>query len=150
MGGIKKLHKLIPSGECLLLADNPSSRGLETQLTQEPKRRWPDPEPCGGPVSSSQSFGAMVPWGSLGADWWWSNLLCDLERVTSPLWSSVTSVCCGNWGSVLDTFLVPHVMSSEWGGLTVHLQSVCVCVCVSLGGGDGAGPWGPLVCLHAG
>lgn len=76
---------------------------------------------------------ALGPWchGETGVKLdWWSNLLCDLEGVTSPLWSSVTSVCCGNWQSVIDTFLVPHLMSSEWGGRTVHLQSVCVYVCL--------------------
>ena len=40
-----------------------------------------------------------------------------------------------NWQSVIDTFLVPHVMSSEWGGLMVHPQSVWV----SLGGGETVG-----------
>lgn len=27
----------------------------------------------------------------------------DLKQATSPLWSSVTSLCCGNWWSITDT-----------------------------------------------
>lgn len=68
-----------------------------------------------------KALGAAVPWGSLRAGQW-SNLLCDLEQATSPLWSSGTSLCCGYWTSVIDT-LSSHAQNVEGSQC---ILSVCV------------------------
>lgn len=44
--------------------------------------------------------------------------VCNLEQASSPLWSSVTSLCCGNWQSITDTLFLTSCPLSvcDFGG----------------------------------
>lgn len=103
----KAAWAVAPRRESSPLADSSSSRGSEAGVRQELQRRWPDSKPYGDPVSSLQSFGGCGTGAGGGGAWepvsGPTPYIGDLKQATSPLWSSVTSLCCGNWWSITDT-----------------------------------------------